>query len=312
MRKPSRSLQLVTLVAALGLLTATGCVRGKSKAAKSEADSASESAKTPTEAKGPKGATADWIKGILPKAEMAGTPKDGGQVTVQLYSSPPSLNTNIDSDLWASWIVDGNVYESLARPNPYDDPDYRFEPALATSWDISKDGLTYTFHLRHGVKWQDGQPFTADDVIATFDKIMDPTAKTVAIRSYLSDLKSYKKLDAYTVQFVWKRKYFMAMDALQVDIQPAHIIAKLTGHQYNEAAKDPLNRHPIGTGPFKFVKWVNNEKIVLERNPDYWGKNAHLDRLVFRVAKDPTVAKQLAIKGELDLVTRVQPHDWVP
>lgn len=252
-----------------------------------------------------------WRDGRLPPEIAAGTPRRGGQVTVQLFSEPPSLNHLIDPDAWTVRMVHGFVYEPLVAIDPYDDPDYGHVPVLAERWEVSEDGRTYTFHLRRGVRWHDGTPFTAKDVVATFDKIQDPTTKAVHVRAYTEDLERYEALDEHTVRFVWKRPYFLTLDFFaDQPILPAHVIAKLSGAEFNEAKTNPLNRHPIGTGPFRFVEWKPGERIVFERNDAYWGRKAWLDRLTFRIVPDPVVALQLAERGELDLVTRIVPQTW--
>ncbi len=231
---------------------------------------------------------------------------------MHIRSEPPSLNTTLDADWVATVVTQPRIYECLLRIDPYDAPRFRHLPALAETWELSEDKKVYTFHLRRDVKWHDGQPFTARDVVATMDKIQDPTTKAVHVRAYTQELAGYEALDDYTVRFTWKRPYFLTLDVMAgISIQPAHVIGKLTGKEYNEAATNPLNRAPLGTGPFKFESWEANQKIVLVRNEAYWGRKAHLERVVFRIVKDPTVALQLAEREELDTVDGVLPDQWV-
>ncbi len=300
------SISLRWMVSILLMFPMSACTRGKSKEEKAVATS--DVAPTTTA----NASDQDWIEGRLPASTREGTPVDGGEVTVHMDNEPPSLNASIDSDWWGSRVTVGPIYESLVTVDPYDDPRYRIVPALAERWEISEDKLTYTFFLRRGVKWHDGQPFTAKDVIATFDKIQDETTKAAHVRSYFEDLARYEAVDDFTVRFLWRKPYFMALDAFgDFGIQPAHLIAKLTGAQYNDAATNPINRAPIGTGPFRFAEWVTGEKLVYTKNPDYWGKKAHLDRITFRIVKDQTVALQLAERGELETLERILPSQWV-
>jgi peptide/nickel transport system substrate-binding protein len=242
-----------------------------------------------------------------------GEPRQGGEVVVHLFSEPPSLNTHVDADTWGTWLTEHRIYESLVGIDPHDHPRYGHVPELARRWDIRDDHRVYTFHLREDVRWHDGEPFTAEDVIATFDKITNEATRAAHRRSYLQELESYEALDEHTVRFKWERPYFIAMDDpfYSFPIYPAHVIEELSGAEFNEAATNPLNRHPIGTGPWKFVEWQAGEKIVLERNDEYWGDGAHLDRLVFRLVEQTSVALQLAKRGELDVVTRVSSDAWV-
>jgi peptide/nickel transport system substrate-binding protein len=254
----------------------------------------------------------DWQLGRLPASVTSGTPVSGGELVVTIPSDPPSLNTIIDNDGMATRIVRHHVCQALVGVDPYDEPAYRYRPELAERWDVSEDGKTYTFHLRKDLKWHDGQPFTSKDVIATFDKIQDPTTKAATTRSFFEELKSYSAPDDYTVVTAWKRPYFLVLDNLSDTlIQPAHVIGKLTGMQYNEAATNPLNRHPIGTGPFRFVEWQSHAKIVLARNDAYAGRKTYLDRVVYRIQGDPTVMLQLAERNEIDLVQQLTSEQWV-
>jgi peptide/nickel transport system substrate-binding protein len=254
----------------------------------------------------------DWKDGRLPASMLEGTPHRGGELVVQMDAEPPSLNTLVDSDWWAGQITEHRIYDSLVSVDPYDHPQYRPRPALAERWEISPDRRTYTFWLRRDVTWHDGTPFGARDVVATFDKIQDPTTKCMHVRAYSQELQSYRALDEYTVEFQLKKPYFLAMDGLFVDvpIQPAHVIGRLSGTEYNEAATNPLNRHPIGTGPFRFVRWESNQQIVLERSERYWARPPYVDRLVFRIVKELTVALELAERQELDVVPRVRGEAW--
>ncbi|MDF1564941.1 MAG: peptide-binding protein [Deltaproteobacteria bacterium] len=296
--------------AALLLLCAgldAACTRGKAE----EPPPPPQPAARPAPAVDPE--LAAWRAGRLPPLEGQGTPVPGGEVVVQMYADPPSLNTIVDNDWWGSRITHHLVYQALVGIDAYDDPRYRFQPELAESWTLSEDKLTYTFHLRKDVRFHDGQPFGAKDVIATYEKVLDETTKAAHLRSHLEELESFRAIDEHTVEFVWKKPYFMALDDpfAQVPIQPAHVIAKLTGAEYNQAATNPLNRAPVGTGPFAFVEWKTDQRVVYRRNEDYWGRKAYLDRLVFRIVKDPTVGPLLAEKGELDVVTSTLSEAWV-
>jgi peptide/nickel transport system substrate-binding protein len=254
-----------------------------------------------------------WLDGKLPASILKGTPVRGGQAIVQIDVDPPNLNINVESEYWGAQVVFEHVSETLVANDRYDDPQFRIVPALAERWEISPDKLSYTFHLRHGVRWHDGHAFSARDVIATFDKIQDPNSKAAAIRAYTQDIDQYRALDDYTVQFRLKKPYFLVMDGVfaSVIIQPAHIIERMSGSQYSEAATNPLNRAPIGTGPFRFDYWKSGQAISLVRNEQYWGKPAYLDRVVFRIVPEAPVAIELAQRGELDVVARVRTNQWV-
>jgi peptide/nickel transport system substrate-binding protein len=255
----------------------------------------------------------DWQDGRLPQTRTDEVPRRGGEIVVRINSEPPSLNVVVDSDWLAAQITEHRVYESLVTVDPYDHPNYRHQPSLAERWAISADQLVYTLWLRQGVFWHDGRPFTSRDVVATFDKVQDPSTKAMHIRAYTRELAAYRALDDYTVEFRFKRPYFLVLDGIfvEVPILPAHVIANLTGSQFNESASNPLNRHPIGTGPFRFDSWVSNQSISLVRNPSYWARAPYLDRVTFRIVKDAAVAMELANRQDLDVVTRLRAEQWV-
>ncbi len=252
----------------------------------------------------------DWTAGRLPEEVVEGEPRRGGSLVVRMTVDPPSLNRLVDSDWWGARIAE-LVYERLVDMDPYDDPDYAYRPVLAESWEESEDGTVFTFKLRRDVSWHDGKPFTAHDVIATFDKVLHPETRSVHVRAYMEELESVEALDDYTVRFTWKQPYALAMSAMGTTIQPGHIIGPMSPSDYNEATSNPLHRRPLGTGPWRFVEWASNRRIVLERNDDYWGRPPYLDRLVFRIVPDNTVALQLTERGEIDLLVGIQPERWV-
>ncbi|MEE8409338.1 MAG: ABC transporter substrate-binding protein, partial [Myxococcota bacterium] len=160
-------------------------------------------------------------------------------------------------------------------------------------------------YLRRGVRWHDGKPFGADDVLFTFEKLRDPTSKTIAIRSYLDPIDRIEKIDDYTVRFHLGERYWFAFDAIaEIFIYPKHIYSK------GDFNTHPANRSPVGTGRFAFAHWKTGDEIALKRNDDYWGPKAHLDRMVFKYVPDPTVRTQLLLRGDIDVVEKLSPAEW--
>ncbi|MBI5507335.1 MAG: hypothetical protein HY903_01155 [Deltaproteobacteria bacterium] len=238
----------------------------------------------------------------LPSLAAQGEPQEGGTLRVAMGAEPPSLNYQLDPlDAWGKKI-DDLIMESLSRPDPQT---WEPQPRLAERWQVSADRLTLVFYLRPGVRWHDGKPFSADDVIFTFDKLLDPTSKTMAIRSYLEPLQSYEKVDDHTVAFHLKRPYWHAFDAIaEIFIYPKHVYAK------GDFNTHPANRAPVGTGAYRFAHWTTGDEIVLKRNPTYFGARAALDRVVFKYAPDPTVRTQLLRRGDVDVVEKLTPDEW--
>jgi peptide/nickel transport system substrate-binding protein len=234
----------------------------------------------------------------------SGPPVKGDWVVQQISGDPESLNPIIDTDEIGSEIT-GQIFEGLLQFNNYT---LKFEPCLAAALpEISPDQLTYTFHLRHDVTWQDGAPFTAEDVKYTYDRIQDPKVDDAPVRSYWSTIKSCDVLDPYTIRFTASERYFKTLETLGTEpIIPKHLLENVS--DFNNA---PLNRAPVGTGPYKFVRWDTGSQLVLERNDKYWGPTPHyLSRLVYRIVQEPYVAAQLLKKGEIDVMDPVQPLQW--
>ena len=246
---------------------------------------------------------------LSPKATQIlanpGPPVPGDWVIERMGSDPDTLNPLTCQTADGSWLSSTVINEGLLRMN---NETLKLEPCLAQSWEISPDQLTYTFHLRHGVKWHDGEPFTADDVKFTYDKLMDPKVDAAPTRSYFTTVKSCDVLDPYTVRFTASERYFKTLEEIGgLPICPKHAFDK-GDPDFN---KNAFGRHPIGTGPYKFVRWDTDTQIVVERNDDYWGGSVHyLKRMVFQILQEPYVAAQLLKKGQIDVFDSVQPILW--
>jgi peptide/nickel transport system substrate-binding protein len=191
--------------------------------------------------------------------------KAGGILRVYNADSPPGLNIYEQATPWGQGPLMA-VYNNLILFDQHD-PQIRLEsikPDLATKWEWNEDGTALTFTLRQGVKWHDGQPFTAKDVLCTIDLQLDKAKDKVRFNPRKSNFKNVEAVTAdndYQVTFYLKRR------------QPAFPTLLASGfsaitpcHQ----TPDQMRQHPIGTGPFKFVEFKPNEYIKLTRNPDYW------------------------------------------
>lgn len=157
------------------------------------------------------------------------------------------------------------------------------QPSLAKSWSVSSDGLVYTFELQTGVKWHDGQPFTAADVVFSVDKFLrkvQPRARGV-INQFIASVDA---VNDTTVQFKLKKPFAPFLKMFTNDTMP--MVPK---HVYDgtDYLTNPANQSPVGTGPFKFKEWKKGSHVILVRNPDYWKKGEpNLDEIVFRVIPD--------------------------
>jgi peptide/nickel transport system substrate-binding protein len=175
----------------------------------------------------------------------------------------------------SSHEVAGLIYSGLIKY----DGDLNLVGDLAESWEVSPDGLTITFKLRKGVKWQDGAPFTAHDVMFTYRLMVDPKTPT----AYGEDYKQVKKaevLDDYTFRVTYPQPFAPALGSWTLAILPKHLL------EGQDITKSPLGRHPVGTGPFKFQEWRAGDKIMLSYNPDYFEGRPYLNGYVYLVKPD--------------------------
>lgn len=172
-------------------------------------------------------------------------------------------------------------------------------PDLAKSWEISPDGLSYTFYLRDDVKWHDGQKFTAKDVKFTIDTIANPKNNSPNLQEF-EEVKSVEVLDDYTVKINLKNPFPSLLFKVSRGIVPEHLLAG------KDIASAEFNNKPVGTGPFKFVEWKKGERVVLEANNDYYANKAKLKKVIFKVLPDPNVRAVQLETGEVD-VTLLEP-----
>lgn len=251
--------------------------------------------------------TEAWLRGELPPSVQQGTPQKGGTFTFRVYAEPAGLNRLHDQMVDGTMVryTVGPVYETLAEPDRDTAPRYELKPLLAESWKESDDHLTLTVKLRKGVKFHDGSSFTAKDVKATVDAILDPKNLTTSIRARFTELSSLTAPDEHTVVVKWKKAHFLSNREFLAGV-PVFPAKALEG-DFNTLA---INRAPIGTGPFKFASWETGKAITLVKNSDYWGTPAFVDQIVVRIVKDDTIATQLWERGEFDLMTRIQPSVW--
>jgi len=228
-------------------------------------------------------------------------PTEGDWVLYRLSAEPTTLNPITATDVYES-IVNGYIYETLIER---DKESLKLKPLLAYKWVVSKDKLKYTFYIRKGIKWHDGEELTADDVIFSFQKIKDPKVDAPHLRNYYKDVEKVEKIDKYTVNFTYKKPYFLALEFCGgMPIVPKHIFEK------GDFNTHPNNRHPIGTGPYIFEKWETGREIVLKRNPNYWKKKPNIKKIIFKIITDDTVALQLLKREDLDL-TGLRPIQFV-
>jgi peptide/nickel transport system substrate-binding protein len=224
---------------------------------------------------------------------VAGQPKPGGTLTVALDGAPDTLDPQKSVTIVSNQIRQ-QVYERLIQ---YDASLQNFQPMLATSWD-HPNPLTYIFHLRQGVKFSNGQPFTADDVVFTYQRLISPEEASPQ-RVNWSYVKDVKKIDDYTVEFDLNKPFAPFLTTVEAwQILP-------------HAANVDFSKQMVGTGPFVMKEWVPNDHITLVKNPDYWDKgHPYLDQVVFKFIPDPATRIVDLQTGAVDLLNSV-PFDRV-
>lgn len=219
-----------------------------------------------------------------------------------LSAEPSTLNPITSTDAYSANINE-YIYESLLKR---DEKTMELVPVLADFWEVADDHLTYTFHLKKNIRWQDGHPFTARDILFSYERILDPKVDSAHLRNYYQDIEKLEVIDDYTVRYHYRIPYFRALEFCGgIPIVPAH---RFTADE--DFNRSRIGREPLGTGPYRFERWDTGKEIVLLRNEDYWGEKPRLKRIVFKVITDSTVALQVLKKGGLDLMG-LRPIQWV-
>ncbi len=189
-----------------------------------------------------------------------------------------------------------NIYEGLLK---YDKDSTKAEPCLAKSWKVSSDGLTYTFQLRQGVKFQDGTAFNADAVVYNIERQLPPKAtKDMSYASFVyGSVKSVKAVDQNTVQITLKTPSTPFLKNLAMVFGAPVVSPKaLKDHNNN------VDQAPCGTGPYKFVRWDKGEDVVLVRNDNYWGEKAKTKNVIFKFIADNSARVVALNNGEADMI----------
>jgi ABC-type transport system substrate-binding protein len=229
---------------------------------------------TPLPARRARAGQADWSQFQLKAAEP--NPKYGGTLRYGILSAPAHFDVH-QSGTVSNMAAQGPMYDNLIRRDPRDGQ--TIIPDLAYKWDISPDGTVYTFYLRRGVKFHDGAEFTAEDVHATYSRIVWPPKGVSIPRTPLfAAVSEIRVVDPYTIEFRLSEprptNFMLGAFASGWNI----IVRKKTLEEHDYNLRNVPN-FP-GTGPFRHVRRIDKEVWIMERNPDYWNKGLpYLDRL---------------------------------
>ncbi len=230
---------------------------------------------------------------FLPAGIRAQMPSRGGTLVVGMQSDLGQLDPH-KSAATITYIALSPIFQTLVDLGP----NLEIRPLLATSWSVSSDGLTWTFNLRHGVLFHNGRELNSRDVKFNIERILDP--KTGARgRGQLSVVESIATPDQYTVQFKLKSPFGVFPTTLVTTFQ-AIVAPESFDRATNELKK------PIGTGPFEFVEWRTNDRLVMKRFERYWEKGKpYLDEVILRPIPDETVRITALQTGDISLALDV-------
>lgn len=259
-------------------------------------------------------------------AEEDTGPVQGGTITGAMYSAPKGMfNPIFYEDAYDANIL-AFTHESLFTQNA----DLEYETnGLAESYEVNDDQTELTVYLRKDVKWHDGEEFTAEDVVFTYQAIADPdyvAAGGVRTNPYAAVLKGYEEYkegetdefqgvtaeDNYTVVFHFEEPSIHPLYVANFNIIPKHAFEGIPVAEIPEAAASLQPGEVVGTGPFKFTEMVDREQYVLEKHEDYWQGEPYLDSIVWRVIQQSVMTSMLE-SGELDFVSNpsgIPPADY--
>jgi peptide/nickel transport system substrate-binding protein len=249
----------------------------------------------------------------------------GGEMVLELFADPTSFNVTFAADEHTTYVLWYHVHRCLVD---YNNADAQYDPGLCTKYETSPDGREWTFYLRKGIRWSDGEPFTADDVLFTYAVAIDENIKDSSIRDIFregrdaNDKSIYpqlEKIDDHTVRFRLSKPNADFLDV----IFNLYLIPK---HKWEKSWKEGkfseqmgVSANPsdvVGLGPFRLKEYTAGERVVLERNPHFWKVDSrgnrlpYLDRLKFIIAKDFNTIQAKFQAGELDVMSRMRATDF--
>jgi len=233
------------------------------------------------------------------------------ELKVGIATEPWDLDPAIRTDTGSGYLIK-NIYDPLIELDQNNQPTSKF--ALAKSWEWKNEAKTIVLHLREGVKFHDGTDFTAADVKYNIDWQLDPE-NSAPNKGLLGPVESMTIIDPYTLQVDFEAPY---TSALQQWSRSLDGIVPEGGHGKRSEEKGvsgfagtDLSRNPVGTGPFKFVKWVSGSQITLEKFDDYWVEGVPaVEKAVFEFIKDPAAKLAALISGSIDIVDKVPYQDF--
>jgi peptide/nickel transport system substrate-binding protein len=268
----------LSLIAALLLSALVGCAPAATPSAEPTPTEAAQQA-TPTS---------------LPAAATPTEAPPEEPVVVAQATEPLTLDPTVYTSVEDNNVGD-HIYDCLISRNT----DMQIAPGLAESWEISDDGLTWTFHIRKGVTSHDGADFKAEQVKLSLDR----TRQAPARQMFFSVIDSIDVVDEYTLEMTTKT----VAPTLPIYLS---ILSQMVPTEYiDEVGEEEFGRHPVGTGPYKLAEWVPGERIVLEANEDYWGGAPEVKTVVFKAIPESSTRIADLMTGAVDLISHVPVQD---
>jgi ABC-type transport system substrate-binding protein len=181
--------------------------------------------------------------------------------------------------------------------------DLEVVPQLATSWEVAEDKVTWTFYLRRGVKFHDGTPFNAQAVKFNFETVTFAHPPVRRTGMFAAFIKSLKVVDNYTIQIITREPFGPMLEYL------AHPASAIMSKAHRKEVGVGADRHPVGTGPFRFVEWKAGDRLVMERNEEYWGELPRIERIILKPVPESAARVMMLETGEAHVICDPEPHD---
>jgi oligopeptide transport system substrate-binding protein len=231
--------------------------------------------------------------------------KQGGEIVITYKDDVATLDPAIGYD-WQNWSMIKSLFDGLMD---YEPGTTKLRPELAESYEISPDGQTFTFKLRPGVKFHNGRELTAEDVKYSLERVTNPKTQSpgsgffTSIKGY-EDISSGKSeslsgvtvVDPSTIKIELSRPDATFLHVMAINF--AHVVPKEAVEEFGA----DFGKHPVGTGAFKLTEWTLGQRLVFERNPDYWNKGLpYLEKMTFEIGQEPIVALLRVQQGEVDI-----------
>jgi peptide/nickel transport system substrate-binding protein len=195
-----------------------------------------------------------------------------------------------------------NMADLLYDSFLYQDPEGNLHPRLATGYEVSADGLTYTIHLREGVKFSDGADFNADAVKQAWDNVLDPKAR-VPLRFAVGMVKECAKVDDHTVEL--KLKFAFAPLAPTIAMSLVSPISPAALKKYG----DNIRENPVGAGPYVLSKWVKGDRIEMVRNENYWGEKPTVAKIIWKIVPEAATREAMLRAGQIHVCYKPLPSN---